>query len=360
MFIRAPISYLVKLFAVLVAIVASIKPCVAADPLPTLGIEINQTSVSGLSSGAYMAGQFQLAHSKIIVGAGIVAGGPYGCAQSWQARYFPFWPGVSNYNLAQALNGCMDTQLAFSDIPNPATLLSRAERLSQNGEIDPLSNLLDDRIYLFTGGRDQTVQSPIVHAVKVFYTLAGVQNTQIRLIRRENAGHGFVTEETALDCDLTEKPYVIDCDYDQAGDILRTIYGELSPRSNTLSGRFVAFRQTDFFSTGSQNGLADSGTLYIPNECENGSGCRVHIVFHGCRQSQEEVGDAFIKGSGFAAWADTNRIVLLFPQIKKSISNPRGCWDWWGYTTLGFHTKSAPQITAVRHMLDRLAETAPR
>ena len=50
------------------------------DALPGLGINVGETSVSGLSAGAYMAGQLQVAHSKQIVGAGIVAGGPFGCA----------------------------------------------------------------------------------------------------------------------------------------------------------------------------------------------------------------------------------------------------------------------------------------
>jgi poly(3-hydroxybutyrate) depolymerase len=52
----------------------------AADPLPAFTVDPAQTSVSGLSSGAYMAGQFHVAFSAAIVGAGIVAGGPYDCA----------------------------------------------------------------------------------------------------------------------------------------------------------------------------------------------------------------------------------------------------------------------------------------
>ena len=45
----------------------------AAEPLPALGVDITQTSVSGISSGAYMAGQFHLAFSTTVVGAGVVA-----------------------------------------------------------------------------------------------------------------------------------------------------------------------------------------------------------------------------------------------------------------------------------------------
>jgi hypothetical protein len=40
-----------------------------------------QISVSGISSGGYMAHQFHVAHSQHIMGAGIVAGGPYYCAR---------------------------------------------------------------------------------------------------------------------------------------------------------------------------------------------------------------------------------------------------------------------------------------
>ena len=59
------------------------------SPLPPLGTDITQTSTSGISSGAYMAGQFQMAHGEIVVGAAIIAGGPYGCAESAFAGLAP-------------------------------------------------------------------------------------------------------------------------------------------------------------------------------------------------------------------------------------------------------------------------------
>jgi hypothetical protein len=48
--------------------------------LSQLNLDLSQSSVSGLSSGGYMATQFQLAHSETIIGAGIVGAGPYYCA----------------------------------------------------------------------------------------------------------------------------------------------------------------------------------------------------------------------------------------------------------------------------------------
>ena len=87
----------------------------AADALPKLGADLAATSVSGLSSGAYMAGQIEVAHAKDIVGAGIVAGGPYACAESAASRIFPFWPTAVAQNGTQALYQCMKTSLGKPD-----------------------------------------------------------------------------------------------------------------------------------------------------------------------------------------------------------------------------------------------------
>ena len=41
-----------------------------AEPLPMLGAEASNVTVSGLSSGGFMAVQFHVAHSAIVKGAG--------------------------------------------------------------------------------------------------------------------------------------------------------------------------------------------------------------------------------------------------------------------------------------------------
>ena len=108
----------------------------AADELPKLGADLAATSVSGLSSGAYMAGQIQVAHSKDIVGAGIVAGGPYACAESPASRIFPFWPTAVAQNGTQALYQCMETTLGE---PDPVRSAERAKELAEDGAIDPIA-----------------------------------------------------------------------------------------------------------------------------------------------------------------------------------------------------------------------------
>lgn len=334
------------------------KPVTLA-PLPQLGANIDQTSVSGISSGAYMAGQFELAHSRLVVGAAIIAGGPYGCAESAFSD-FMFGPGATLLNVSKAVNGCMLNMMAIWGVPNPPLLAGKAKRLAEEGRIDPIDNVLRDKVYLFSGREDHTVVPAIVASAVEFYQRLGVPDAQIRFVSDMPAGHAFVTEGEGASCELTAKPFVVDCNYDQAGDLLRHIYGELAPHSTSPDGRYIAFDQRPFLQDLADPGLDDEGAVYVPQACATTPGCRVHIAFHGCAQSREEVADKFIKDTGFARWADTNRLIVLFPQVKESpVRNPQGCWDWWGYTGSDFLTRDAPQIVAVHRMLQRLGNALP-
>ncbi|MFA5949129.1 MAG: poly(3-hydroxybutyrate) depolymerase [Hyphomicrobium sp.] len=326
--------------------------------LPALGAKLTETSVSGISSGAYMAGQFQIAHSKIVTGAAIIAGGPYGCAESFFADMMP-GPGITFLNMSKAVNGCMLNAMAIWGVPNPEMLAEKARRLAEEKRIDPISDLVTDHVYLFSGTNDHTVVPAIVDAAARFYEQLGVPPDHLKRVTDIAAGHGFVTEEQGRSCSYTGEPYVVDCDYDQAGAVLSFMYGELKPRATTPGGKLLPFDQRPFLQNLASHGLADDGYVYVPDACTTGTTCRVHIAFHGCAQNYATVGDAFIRTTGFGRWADTNRIIVLFPQTAAAnASNPQGCWDWWGYTGRNFLTRDAPQITAVSRMLEHLA--APR
>jgi len=68
-----------------------------------------------------------------------------------------------------------------------------------------------------------------------------------------------------------------------------------------------------------------------------------------------------VRGAGFNEWAETNGLVVLYPQSKSSRvapMNPLGCWDWWGYTGEGYATRDGAQIKAVAAMVDRLTTNA--
>ncbi len=57
---------------------------------PISNLSRTATTVSGLSSGGFFAHQFHIAFSKLVQGAGIVAGGPFGCGENIPNPYFWF------------------------------------------------------------------------------------------------------------------------------------------------------------------------------------------------------------------------------------------------------------------------------
>lgn len=346
----------------------------AAERLPSLGVDLGQTTVSGLSSGAFMAVQFHVAFSGTVRGVGVVAGGPYYCAEG---QLIP-----------NALYRCMQTGLG---LPDPRRLLGLARGFARDGRIDPLENLQDDRAYLFTGTNDHTVASPVVDAARRFYLAAGLPSAQIKYRSDLPAGHGMVTEASGVACSQSAAPYINDCDVDLAGAILGHLYPDLrAPNAaDRGSGAVLAFDQTEFFTAvrdpdpaapsgmgakpggadfrwnwpgmprwdGAALGLHDTGYAYVPDACAaRRQTCRVHVAFHGCKQTLDDIQERFVGTAGYNRWADGNDIVVLYPQARsETLVNPNGCWDWWGYTGAAYATKTGPQMAAVRAMLDRLA-----
>ena len=313
----------------------------AAEPLPSFTVDLAGTSVSGLSSGAYMAGQFHVAFSETVVGAGIVAGGPYGCAEG---------------QLATALNRCMQTH---SGPPDPAHLLQRAEEFAQEGAIDPLAGLAGDRVYVFSGSEDATVTPAVVGQTVAFYRAAGVAEADIAYLDDMAAGHAFVTASHGSPCPTTASPYINDCDYDQAGALLTHIYGELNPPSAEPAGSMIAFDQSAFLADPTAHGLNGTGHVYVPPSCAQGATCRVHIAFHGCQQTDALIGDRFRTETGYNRWADSNDLIVLYPQAHRTLLNPNACWDWWGYDDARHATRNGRQMASMRAMLDRLAGIDP-
>jgi poly(3-hydroxybutyrate) depolymerase len=322
--------------------------------LPAVRARLDGTTVSGVSSGAYMAGQVHLAHNSIVTGAALVAGGPYGCAQSVYTRGI-VGPGSALINASRAINGCMANDLAAWGVPNPQQLAEQAQGFAREGRIDPIEATAGDRIYLFSGTKDETVLPEIGLAAQHFYERIGVPADRIKRIADVPAGHGFVAKGKGGTCGASTQPFINDCAYDQAGDLLAYLLGPLAPPDSAASTQRIIFDQHAFTSDLIDHGLAREGVVLVPERCRKEAGCRVHVVFHGCRQSRAEVGDAFIEDSGYARWAGPNRLIVLMPQTQSSTANPYGCWDWWGYSGSEYLTRKGPQIVAVRRMLDRLA-----
>src|SRR6516165_1823412 len=111
----------------------------AADPLGHFPVDPAQVSVSGISSGAFMANQLHIAHSAGIIGAGMIAGGLYGCAVDSVSE-----DGV--FALASlAVGPCMSVPTLLRPVDFYAQLTAD---LAAKGWIDPPSNLARSRVYV--------------------------------------------------------------------------------------------------------------------------------------------------------------------------------------------------------------------
>jgi fibronectin type III domain protein len=328
----------------------------AAQPLPTLNVDISQSSVSGLSSGGYMAVQFEVAFSSILKGAGIIAGGPYYCAQGNQT--------TATSVCSCASFGCFGA--ASTDVPD---LIRITDRNAVQGLIDATSNLGNARFWLFSGTTDTVVPQRIMNDLRT-YLLHYTAGSRIQYKNDLPAEHAFPTDFFGNACTTRDDPFINQCDYDAAGQLLTSIYGTLRPRnSGQLLGSVIEFDQSEFLPNPASHGLADTGWVFVPKDCANGQACRLHVAFHGCKQYQSyrcfspgvgmvTFGTTFVRNTGYNKWADTNGMVVLYPQATTTSSNPLGCWDWWGYDDPNYATKGGRQMAAVRAMMARITSGA--
>ena len=229
---------------------------------------------------------------------------------------------------------------------------------SRNAIDDP-ANLADDKVWLFSGYNDGVVKQATMDALYQYYDWL-TQASNIFYQNNVDAGHAQITLDHGAACDFTGKQFINDCDYDGAGLLLQHIYGKLKPKNRaTLSGSVVKFDQNEFVAGDSWlAGMSHYGFAYIPSSCAAGEPCKLHVAFHGCEQYAAKVGSAFYQQAGYNEWADTNHLIVLYPQtVATTLTpfNPKGCWDWWGYTGDDYATKAGRQVSAVRAMINRLS-----
>lgn len=327
-----------------------------------LNIDANQISVSGVSSGAYMALQIQVAYSKRIKGAGIIAGGPYRCAA---AKYVSRWFDPAG----------MYTMLSVCTHANPLTWWRRelkpdvnfsireTERLVAAKLIDDPANLAKHKVWMLSGAKDLLVPIAVMDTLQTYYQHF-MPATHIAYVKSSKASHGMVTESQGGSCSISLPPFINDCDFDAAGALFTQIYGALQVKTAARPANLHTFNQQAFFDVADKSiSLHENAHIYLPEACQRGQRCRLHIAFHGCMQSEDMVGDAFYQQAGYNEWAETNRIVVLYPQIKAwggndfaldAKRNLQGCWDWWGYSGEHYADKEGKQIQAISKMLAKL------
>jgi poly(3-hydroxybutyrate) depolymerase len=330
--VRQFLGYILSLYA---------AAALAAEPLPRLKLLPGSLTVSGVSAGGYMATQYQVAYSKDVIGAGIIGAGPWLCAQGIVTR---------------ALNDCIKGSAGGPDI-SPLVAALRASAAAR--AVDDPSWLAPDRIWIFHGAKDAKVGDAVSDSLLRFYH-AFVPRERIRYETRVPAAHGFPTLAEGGACDADESPWILDCGYDAAGEMLRYFYDGLVAPAGEIQGELREFEQARYVERDALASMAESGFLFVPRDCAAGKPCRVHVAFHGCRQGIGYIGRSFARLAGYNRWADANRIVVLYPQVEQSLFwpvNPRGCWDWWGYSGVDYAMRSSAQLSAVHRMLVALGSS---
>ena len=316
----------------------------AVQLLPSFVIDPQKVFVAGISSGGFFGVQMHVAHSATFKGAAIYAGGVYYCALD----------SVFTALLACGGEGLYSSTLAASE--------AYLDLQSTSGTIDNESNLQGQPVYLWSGKQDSVVKQAEMNDLDSEYVHYGAN-----VVKYDNAfpaQHGWESPNGELSCGTLGSPFMISCNagtqpYDSEQTWLSAFFGRLKPRvGGHMQGELVNFDQTEF-GAAATNSMDTNGYYFAPKHCTERHPCGLVVAFHGCLQTQADIGTKFVTESGINEWADNNDIVVLYPYAVKSSTvpfNPQGCWDWWGYDDPNYATKTGTQVSIVYKMVQRLMD----
>lgn len=280
-----------------------------------------------------MATQLQVAYSGLFDGAGIVAAGPYDCGQGNVIDFASCDLGIGTGGLER-----------------------QAQAWASQGLIDPMTDLSGKPVYVYHGVVDPVVNTLVSAAGVDFYRNFGAN---VAYHDWDWAGHSWPTPLGVVACPLTSPPFLNNCLDDPEGEMLGHWLGSVkAPNHGRPAGTLTAFDQNRYTPGGDAVDLSmdSTGLLYTPPSCAAGAPCKLVVALHGCLSGQYLLGSLFPQLGNLDTYADTNNLVVLYPQAVSSVLplNPQGCWDWWGYDGSDFAVKSAPQMRSIVAMVHAL------
>jgi len=312
--------------------------------LATLALATGMLTVSGLSSGAYAAVQFQVSYSSTVRGVGVVAGGPFWCAMDL---------------ISEALTSCV----IMPDLIDLGLLEQAVDTFYSFGTVDAPSNLANTRVWLYSSPDDTVVNTGVVQKLQQFYIY---YKASVVAVFNHSSEHGMPTLNYGVPCGTLESPFLLNCNYDAAGAILQYLYSDaLNPATNSWSeSQIYSLPQQKYLSSSwSGFSLADLSLnnlayVFVPTNCSwpPPTGCDVHVVLHGCEQSVNDINMTYVLHAGYNGWAEANNIVVLYPQIvaNELLGNPDACIDWWGYTSDSYADQDGAQNSLFWNMAQAL------
>ena len=281
-------------------------------------------SISGVSSGGYMAEQFAIAHSELVA-AGI--------------------PGCVRLNKLIDIHRCMKTsdQVNLQEIK----MLYRAKEKSHL--IAGLDSFRTMKVHLYHGQLDQTVAPSMMLLNQQLIESFGAKVSSKFIA---NLAHGLPVFKAKNQCQQTASPWLNQCEVSGALDLFGQLYSDRF-NQKLVDGKWFIYQLENELLTDDEFNKSFLNTVlatYVPQVCEK-KDCPVHMVLHGCQQSPEFVDEQFLLNSDFVQAANQYSVVLFFPSVKSSSQNPYGCWDWWGYTGIHYDDQLGPQVRVLEKIV---------
>lgn len=304
----------IRLFCLLTCYLTVVVTAQAANPLKSYNVAPAAVSLSGESAGGYMASQLGVAYSSLFPdGIAVFEGGPFDCIRTNQ--FGQCWS-----------NGTPDISASIANM-----------RSWSGSQIDNVANLANIKFYLYIGLSDTLVGPNVADQLQA-QLLNFTASSNIKYVRLAGAVHGVMPTDTFA-------------------STFGWLFGTLNPpNTGTLKGQFLLFDQTAFIATG--QGMGDTGILYVPANCANGQSCKLHVFLHGSNSNYQTRGINTAYYLDKNAWADTNNIIVMYPQTSNesvnSFDGHNGQWDHRAIYSSGYDWKTAPQNKAIADMVKKI------
>jgi hypothetical protein len=180
------------------------------------------------------------------------------------------------------------------------------------GFIDSVSNLANHAVWLYSGTNDTVVVPGVVHKTLEYYKLF-VNNIKTRF--DVPSGHAWVNNNFGSECSFNGEPYINNCGKSLVEEFLQHILFHPNNISgvkstNQANGTLIEFDSSMY------SYLAPTGFLYVPQACQQGRTCHLHVALHGCLQNEEYTKQIFFYKTGLNEAADANNMIILYPLFE--------------------------------------------
>jgi len=298
-----------------------------ASPLSGLNIDASRVTAIGFDDAADFAHQLHIAYSATITGSCLFAAQPFHCAASHfsQDSIEPWTPWTRVPNCDGCIKG---TRMPFDHCkksPHVVDVGSLVDYPRRNCGQNPISiqecfdaveNFKTARVFAFQGTHDQIYQpGTIENTVALLAQMITDPGESIKLVNNLPFPHVLPSNSTPHVGETTP------AGYDGPGECLRHVYNTSGiTAADVQNSSWSQYDQTE--STERGVGFQDSGWLYVPHACRQGSErkCPLMVLPAQCNPASTAVSESVEQ---FARYAEGSGLVLLHPCVGGDVNQSK-------------------------------------